>query len=245
MRRAAVFALAMFAGCALALRAEVTEEFHKSYPLPAGGRVSVNNVNGAVRVTAWNRAEVSVNAVKRGRTRESLDQAEIIVQTVNGAVEIRTKYPEHSRNSASVDYTISVPRAVELDGIGTVNGTVTIEGVAGGLRASTVNGNIHVLRAEGDADLHTTNGRVEADFAKLARSVSAKTVNGGISISLPESAGARVSVKTVHGDLHSDFDLPIRHVRFGPGTDVQAVIGGGGADVRLSTVNGGIDLRRR
>ncbi len=246
MRRVAIFALAVLAaGCAIDLRAEVRDEFHRTYPLAAGGRISVKNVNGAVRISVWDRKEVKVDAVKRGRTQQSLDQAEIVVEAAGDAVEIRTKYPEHSRNSASVDYTISVPRAAGLDGVGTVNGNVTIEGVTGSVKASSVNGNVQVLRAEGNADLSTTNGRVDAEFAKLSGAVSAKTVNGGIAVALPPAAGARITAKTVHGELHSDFDLPVRHVSFSPGTDVQAVIGGGGAEVRLSTVNGSIDLRRR
>lgn len=246
MRRVAAFALAVFAaGCAVQLRAEVRDEFHRTYPLSAAGHVNVRNVNGGVHIAVWNRSEVKVDAVKRARTRESLDRAEIIVNAVNGGLEIRTKYPEHSHNNASVDYTITVPRAAELDGVGTVNGTVTIEGVTGAVRASSVNGDVQLLRAEGDADLRTTNGRVEADFARVAKSITAKTVNGGVAVSLPPSAGARLTAKTVHGAVHSDFDLPVRHLGFGPGMDVQAVIGGGGADVRLSTVNGGIDLRRR
>jgi DUF4097 and DUF4098 domain-containing protein YvlB len=246
MKRVAAFALAVFAaGCAIPLRAEVRDEFHRTFPVSASPHVNVKNVNGSVRVAVWNWNEVKVDAVKRGRTRESLDRAQIIADAVNGGLEIRTKYPEHSHNNASVDYTITVPRSAELDGVGTVNGTVTIEGATGSVRASTVNGDVQVLRGEGNADLRTTNGRVEADFARVATSITAKTVNGGIAISLPASAGARLTAKTVHGSVHSDFDLPVRHLGFGPGTDVQAVIGGGGADVRLSTVNGGIDLRRR
>jgi DUF4097 and DUF4098 domain-containing protein YvlB len=246
MKRLAVFALVLAAaGCAISLRAEVREEFHKTYPLAAAGRVSVRNVNGAVRIAAWDRNEVKVDAVKRGRDKAALDQAEIVVDARADAIEVHTKYPDHTHDAASVDYSLTVPRQAALDGISTVNGSVEIDGVTGALRASSVNGNVDVRRAEGDADLHTTNGRVDAEFAKLGKTVSAKTVNGGVALTLPRDAGARLTAKTVHGGIHSDFDLPVRRIGWGPGSDVETVIGGGGADIRLSTVNGGIDLRRR
>lgn len=246
MKRLAAFAFVLAAaGCALPSRAQVREEFHKTYPLTVAGRLSVDNVNGPVRITAWERNEVKVDAVKRGRSQGALDDARIIVDARADAIEIRTRYPEHSHDAASVEYTLIVPRHAALEGIRTVNGPVEIDGVAGAIRASTVNGNVAVRHGEGDADLHTTNGRVEADFARLGRTVSAKTVNGSIVLTLPRDAGARLTAKTVHGAVHSDFGLPVRHVGFGPGSDIETVIGGGGADVRLSTVNGAIDLRRQ
>ncbi len=246
MRRVAVLAMAVLtAGCAVELRAEVRDEFHRTYPLAAGGRVSVRNVNGTIRVAAWDRNEVKVDAVKSARTQRLLDEAEIVVRAESGGVEIRTEYPEHARHSATVDYTITVPRSAGLDGVGTVNGNVAIDGVKGAVKASSVNGNVQVSGAEGNAALSTTNGRVDADFARLGRSVSAKTVNGGISVALPASGGASVSAKTVHGEVRSDLAMAVRRMGSGPGADLQATIGGGGADVRLSTVNGGIELRRR
>ena len=90
---------------------ELREEFHKNYPLAATGRVSLSNVNGSVRISAWDKNEVKVDAVKRGRTQEALKETEIVVDSRADAIEIRTKYPEGSRrerHSARVDYTLSL-----------------------------------------------------------------------------------------------------------------------------------------
>ena len=57
------------------------EEFHQTYPLAADGRVSLENINGAVHVTAWDRNEVKVDAVKSAYRRERLDEAKIEVQS--------------------------------------------------------------------------------------------------------------------------------------------------------------------
>ncbi len=238
---------AAFALAAMGYAQELREEFHQSYTLGPNGRITLKNVNGAVRITAWDRAEVKVDAVKKGKTQQALQEAQIVVDARSDAIDIRTKYPEESRrDAASVDYTVMVPRMAQLESVGTVNGTVRVEGVTGPVKASSVNGNVEAEGASGDLDLESVNGKVEANFDRLnAREVSMKTVNGGVDVGLPSGAGARVTASTVHGGIDSDFDLPVRKMDFGPGADVKATIGGGGPDLRLKTVNGSIHLRRR
>src|SRR5919202_4747864 len=75
-------------------RPEVTEEFHQTYPLAAEGRVQLSNINGGVRVTAWDRNEVKVDAVKRAPTQERLQEARIEVDASPAYVHVETRYPE-------------------------------------------------------------------------------------------------------------------------------------------------------
>jgi DUF4097 and DUF4098 domain-containing protein YvlB len=226
----------------------VREEFHQSYPLAASGRVSVRNVNGAIHVSTWDRGEVKVDAVKTGEDEQALKNAQIVVNAEANAIDVHTKYPEdcHHCHSASVEYTITVPRGASLDQIKTVNGSVTIDGVAGYVNASSVNGNVAVKRAAGDLTLATVNGRVETSFDRLtAKRVSLKTVNGAIALGLPKDAGAHLTASTVHGNIDSDFDLAVRHARFAPGASLDTKIGDGATEIDLRTVNGGITLTRQ
>jgi len=249
MKRLVLFAAVLAAAFTpLSARAEVRAEFHQVYPLQAGGRVAVRNINGSIQVAAWERNEVKVDAVKSGRSQQDLDEARIVVDASASSVDIRTKYPEHEnhQHAASVEYTITVPRGASLDRIEAVNGNVTIEGVAGAVRVNSVNGKVDVRRAEGDVEASTVNGRVEAAFERLSsHRISLNTVNGGILLALPKDAGAHLKASTVHGDISSDFDLTVRHAGFGPGSNLDTTIGSGGADVKLATVNGGINLTRR
>jgi DUF4097 and DUF4098 domain-containing protein YvlB len=247
LKRYAMVVLALLASVALAT-AEERAEFHQTYPLTGAGEVAVHNINGSIHVTAWDRNEVKVDAVKHGRSQQDLDEAQIVVDASAGSVDIRTKYPErdHRDHSASVDYTITVPSAAVLDPVESVNGGVIIDGVTGKVRANSVNGNVEVRRAGGDVDASAVNGKVEADFDRMpARHISLNTVNGGIVLGLPQNAGAHVQASTVHGGISSDFDMPVRHVAFGPGSSLDTRIGDGAAEVKLTTVNGGINLTRR
>jgi DUF4097 and DUF4098 domain-containing protein YvlB len=235
-------------GSLVALQAagELREEFHQTYPLAANGRISLANVNGPVHVTEWDRNEVKVDAVKHGPTQDALKEAEIVVEARVDAISIKTKYPEnnHRRDAASVDYTLTVPKGAQLDQVSTVNGAVEVQGISGPVRASSVNGTVKGRRLEGEVNLSTVNGRVEAEFRTgPAKSISLRSVNGTVSLSLPPDASVDLSAATVHGAIQSDFDLPVRKVGFGPGGNVKATIGKGGAAVRLNTVNGTILLR--
>src|SRR5258706_10044907 len=154
-----VLAIAIVAiGSQYSLQAALTEELHKTFPIEADGRVSVGNVNGAVRISAWDRNEVQVDAVKRARTQEALDDARIVIDSSSGSISIRTKYPDsHRHDSASVEYTIKVPRRARLWAVDTVNGRVEVSGVAGDVKISSVNGPVTAKDLAGDVRMSTVN----------------------------------------------------------------------------------------
>src|SRR5438105_10892470 len=96
----AVLGIALLAiATPISLRAELTEELHKTYPIDADGRVSLKNVNGSVHISAWDRNEVELNAVKRASTKEALQEASIVIDSAASSISIRTKYPEEERRS--------------------------------------------------------------------------------------------------------------------------------------------------
>src|SRR5271165_5866616 len=69
----------------------VTEEFHKTVALNANGRVSLENINGNVEITGWDRNEVQIDAVKSARDQERLNEARIEVETGGDSVKIHTQ----------------------------------------------------------------------------------------------------------------------------------------------------------
>jgi Putative adhesin len=231
-------------------RRQYTEEFHQTYPLAAGGRIELDNINGAVHITAWDRNEVKVDAVKYAGTKERLDEAKIEVEAGSDSVSIRTKYPNHDRtfnggwnDPAGVEYTLMVPRAARLDEIKLINGQLDIHGVAAEVRASCINGRMLAEGLQGRVKLETINGRMEAHFDRLANSpVELSSVNGSIELILPSDAKAELEASTVSGGIDDDFGLHVRHHRF-VGHDLRGELGGGGTRIRLSNVNGRIEIR--
>jgi DUF4097 and DUF4098 domain-containing protein YvlB len=233
-------------GIHIPLEAALSEELHKTYPLDADGRISLSNVNGAVHIVGWDRNEVQVDAVKRAPTKEALADARIVIDSASSSISIRTRYPErnHRRETASVEYTLKVPRRARLHAIEAVNGAVDVSGVSGDVKISSVNGPVTAKNlAGGEARLSTVNGRLDASFDKLpqASSIALNTVNGSISLAIPDHSNADFSVSTVHGSISSDFGFPSTRGH-GHGSLTGQIGTGSGAHIKLSSVNGGIRI---
>jgi DUF4097 and DUF4098 domain-containing protein YvlB len=249
----ASFALAGADATRAQTRPELTEEFHQTYPLAADGSVSLSNINGDVRVVAWDRGEVKVDAVKRAYMQERLREAQINVDAGARHIEIETKYPEYRwtrrqeqwENPASIEYTITVPRGARIDQISLVNGSLNIEGLSGAVNASSVNGRMVARGLTGAVNLSVVNGKLDATLDRLNDSgtVSLNSVNGPLVVTIPSDSNATVRADTVHGQISNDFNLPVREGEY-VGRDLEGRLGQGGSRVRLNNVNGSITIRR-
>jgi DUF4097 and DUF4098 domain-containing protein YvlB len=231
-------------------RGALTEEFHQTYALTADGRVELDNINGDVHISSWDRNEVKVDAVKYADTKERLEEAKIEVDARNDAISIRTKYPGHDHNwnwgshnnPASVEYTLTVPRGARLDEIKLINGEFDVTGMSGEVNASCINGRLEATNLSGRARLSTINGHLEARFDQLSgQRVELNSVNGSLALTIPSDSNAEVEASTVSGNIGNDFGLHVNHHRF-VGHDLRGELGSGGARIKLSNVNGRIDV---
>ena len=237
-------------------RDEVREEFHQTYPLTADGLVSLKNINGAVRIAAWERNEVKVDAIKRASTPERLAEAEIKINAAPDAIRIETKYAESNfnwtdkdgrryYNPASIEYSLTVPRGARLRDIELINGSLDVDGVTGEVRASCINGRLTARRLGGEAKLSTINGRLDVTFERLGESqnITLGSVNASVVLTLPSDADAQIRAHTIHGGITNNFGLLVRRGEY-VGHDLAGTLGSGAAKVKLSNVNGSITIQR-
>lgn len=234
---------------------QVTEEFHQTYPLSATGRVNLANINGGVKIKVWDRAAVQVDAIKKAYRRDRLSEAQIEVTATEENIRIKTEYPDDNQsfrngegrynNPASVEYSLTVPRKATLESIELINGQLDIEGVEGNVKASSINGTVTASGLMGEARLTTVNGTLQASFAKLDESkpVSLGSVNGNLTLVIPSNANASVRASTVHGSISNDWGIKVKHGEY-VGHNLDAQIGTGGPRLKLSNVNGAINISR-
>lgn len=233
---------------------EVTEEFHRTFPFAANGLVSLENYAGVIRIKTWERNEIKIDAVKRAYQKERLAEVDISVDHNPNVIRIKTKYAKenlswsddedgYSNNPASVSYTLSVPRNVRLDKIELLNGRAEIEGVTGGVKASSVNGGFTLRRIAGSVNISTVNGQLEAIVEQQdeASSVLLSSVNGQIILTAAADANVQFNAHTIHGVIKNDFGLEVNRT---VGSYLTGTLGHGSARVELSNVNGSIVVRR-
>jgi DUF4097 and DUF4098 domain-containing protein YvlB len=232
-------------------RGAFTEEFHQTYALTSDGRVELDNINGAVHISTWDQNEVKVDAVKYADSKERLEQARIDIDSGKDHLSIRTKYPDHNltfnwgshNNPASVEYTLTVPRTARLDEIKLINGSLDVTGVTGEVHASCINGTLEAHNLSGRADLSTINGHLDAKFDQLrGSSLELKSVNGSVELTIPSDSKAEIEASTVSGRIDNDFGLHVNHHSF-VGHDLRGELGNGGPRIKLSNVNGRIEIR--
>src|ERR1700674_4799756 len=232
-------------------RGAFTEEFHQTYALTSDGRVELDNINGAVHISTWDQNEVKVDAVKYADSKERLEQARIDIDSGKDHLSIRTKYPDHDltfnwgshNNPASVEYTLTVPAPARLDEIKLINGSLDVTGATGEVHASCINGRLEAHNLSGRADLSTINGHLDAKFDQLrGSSLELKSVNGSVELTIPSDSKAEIEASTVSGRIDNDFGLHVNHHSF-VGHDLRGELGNGGPRIKLSNINGRIEIR--
>jgi DUF4097 and DUF4098 domain-containing protein YvlB len=253
----------MLALCALVLaqsrlvmaQERVQEEFHQTYQFAPQGRVQLENINGNVRITGWDRNEVKVDAIKSAYARERLQEVEINVEPGPDNIRISTEYRTGNQtfnnndnrlnNPASVEFTIFVPRGARIDSVEVVNGNLMLEGLTNDVHASSVNGNVTARGLLSEAKLSTVNGNLEAFFGQLDanKSIALTSVNGSLTVTIPSDANANLRASNLHGGIENDFGLPVRKGEY-MGYDLAGQLGAGATRIKLTNVNGLIAIRR-
>lgn len=232
-----------------ALRASALERrsWTALYPLPPESRVTVENVQGDIRVEGWGRPEVEVTVTKTALGSASrLDDVRIAFELGDRALGIHTVYRGESGDPVKVDYHLRVPRRVRLDRLRTVQGDVTVQDVEGSVDARTLYGNIAQMNVAGRVLARAVTGSLAVSLSALPEagaSLSLDTVNGNLDLALPTEANADLELSTVAGRIEGRY---IFAVSGAPGDSTRrARLGRGGVLVRLRTVRGNIRVRER
>jgi hypothetical protein len=204
--------------------------------------------NGGISVKGEDRKDISILACVQAWSRESREAARQLVEKVSISTDgvIRASGEENDTHW-SVSYQILVPREIGLK-LTTHNGGVAIAGVTGNINFEAYNGGISVRDAGGDVRGRTKNGGIAVTLAGSqwrGSGLDLETTNGGVSLSVPSNFAGEIESSTVHGGFSSN--LPGLSVERGRWTGGRASgkVNGGGAKVRVVTVNGGVSIRTK
>lgn len=273
MRRVLMLAAlaAMCSAVAAASAAQNTTDFRWTGRVARGKSVEIKGVNGDVRAEPASGNEVEVVARKHARRS---DPASVTVKVVehDGHVTICAVYPTPSRsrragsrrddddgpnecrpgddgrmnvgdNDTNVDFMIRVPADVAFVARN-VNGDILATSLESDVEAYAVNGRITVSTS-GVASAESVNGSIEATLGatRWKQPLDYRTVNGSITLTLPAKVAAELRAETMNGGIVSDFPITIQTSRR-RGKRITGAIGSGGRELYVSTVNGGVRLRR-
>jgi hypothetical protein len=232
------------------------EAFTWAGRIDEGRWINIRNLRGNIEVTRGAGDKVEVIATRRTR-RGDPDFVRFDVKKYgsrDGDVLICALWGENSdcredmyrsrmndrrarENDVTVDFSIRVPRGVRV-GVHTANGDIRVEDAAAEVDAEGINGNVTVSTASGPVNARTMNGHVRATMGKLDT-----RVNGSVVVEFVGDIDADVELVSMNGRFSTDFPVTISG-RIDP-RRLRATLGKGGPRIRLSTVNGNVELRKR
>lgn len=246
----------------LAADSRYNEDFHYSFAQSAGGKLSVENVNGSVEISGWDQNTVEITGTKYADSEARLHDIRIDVSNGGNWVQVKTVRPEYDHHgNLGAKFVIHVPRQTELERVRssngrlrvenvngnvtlhTSNGSVHISGIKGNVEAHSSNGSVHALNVRGGVNATTSNGSMELEIENPQNSdVIAATSNGTITLKMPAATNAAISAHTSgHDRIYSDFDVTVHGGQLAK-SRLDGTIGGGGPKIDLSTSNGNIRL---
>ncbi|WP_337169701.1 DUF4097 family beta strand repeat-containing protein [Gemmatimonas aurantiaca] len=233
--------------------------FTWSGTIPSGRQLFIKNINGGIDVERSSSGRVEVTAEKQWR-RGNPEQVRIEQKRSGDNVVICALWNEEStcdedgirsrrssrhsdRNDVSVHFTVRVPEGVRVN-LSTVNGGIEVNGVTSEVVATTVNGSLRARSAGGPVRATTVNGSIYVAMGSVgsAEELEYTTVNGAITIELPDNFGAQFDLSTVNGRVNTDFPITVSGTL--SSRRLRGTVGNGHTRLRASTVNGAITLRR-
>ncbi len=231
-------------------RASVNEV--REYTVAGSGSLTVDGgTNGGISIIGEDRGDIFIRACVQahGKTEEE-------ARAVAKGITIRTGATISAEGDTSADrgwgvsYRIYVPRSTNLK-LDTHNGGIKISGVNSTMEFSALNGGIKLSDVSGAVKGRTTNGGVKIDLGGKSwngTGLDVQTTNGGIVVSMPENYAAHVETGTVNGGFKSEIAgiaaPEDRQNKYGAprAVRISTDINGGGAPVRVVTVNGGVKI---
>ena len=217
------------------------QDFHYTYPLKSGGRLSVETFNGSVEVSGWDQETVDISGSKSGPTQEAADALKVAIDNSPDSVSIRVTRPSDRRGNMGARFVIKIPRAAYLDRIFTSNGAIRTQDGSGPARLHTSNAEIRVQALHGSLDAQSSNGSIE--LTDLDGDAKAHTSNGHIRIEgLRGSLEAGTSNASINARLEQvPVGRPVRLETSNSSVELR-VPANFANDIRVSTSNSGITL---
>jgi hypothetical protein len=202
--------------------------------------------NGGITVKGWDRGDVLLRArIETAADTEA--EARAIVSQISiasGGGNLQASGPETDRHHQwSVSYEVFVPRQSDIQAK-THNGGVRIADVRGNIEFDTVNGGVTLRRLAGVVHGRTTNGGLTVELAGDrwdGQGMDVTTTNGGVKLEVPQNYSAHFETATVNGNVRVDFPTTVQGRL---NRNMSFDVGQGGATIKVTTTNGGVNIRR-
>ena len=200
-----------------------TRVIENNYPLPAGKEVRLNLKFGTmIKVGVWDKRELGLKTTIM-RSNPAMDTIHQLVVTQQEALSVTADF--RFRKGDHHNYQCWNCDEDRDDGCNCFRVSYEV-----------------MLPADARLALETISGDIE--IAGLRGPISAKSISGFVDVSLDSRAASDVSLKSVTGEIYTDFDIKLDENSSTFSKRLNRPLNGGGPKIALETVSGDIYFRK-
>ena len=189
-----------------------------------------------IRITGWDRNEVSVKAtyeINQGKLNDAL-----LIDFASGAkgVKVAVDFDQEKMKQG---------RPEDCPGNSGYTHYNRKDGEQSNVVCSQIDYEIFVPR-QAKLEVNTISGDIE--LLDVAGPVNAKSISGFVDMNWANNRGATVALKTITGEVYSDLDINFKNKKEGipiVGYQLEGTVKDGGPLVKLESISNNIYLRQR
>ena len=179
------------------------------------GTLRITVAMGDIRIRGTDAAEISVSTeLPQENSRPRADGLRVLSESATYSLTEKDNVVtldagqdfSFGRHDSSFD--ITVPRSTNVVIKSSFGGEIAIGQVTGDIEIKSLNGEVVLEDVTGGALVETMNGEISARIQTLreGKPISFTSMNGEISLEVPEDAKANVRLRTQNGAILTDFD---------------------------------------
>jgi DUF4097 and DUF4098 domain-containing protein YvlB len=223
-----------------------------------GSRLIAQTSSGAIHATQVHDDASAI--VASGDIRLEKIGGRAVARASSGAVLVNDVGGDVQADSMSENVTVTNVRG--RASVGVTSGNAVIRNVGEGVRARAISGSLSITDCKGSIDASTVNDAITLTNIDsrdvVARSTSGnvhfsgkiqndgryefESFNSSVVLVIPADSSFNLTAKTYSGSINTEF--PLQLSRTTGGSSMSGTIGKGGADVRVSSFNGSVQIKK-
>lgn len=201
-----------------------TDETRLKLMVPRGAGIDAVGVSADIGISGMDNEKLSANSVS-GNVKVDAKSKWVSIESVSGDVAFEGETRRISAES--------------------VSGDVDLSGISGEISATTVSGDMELAAGQIEsAKLETVSGDIDmsGEVANNGR-LTAESMSGDVTIILPAGQDGVFKAQSFSGRIGTDFG-EVKDAGHGPGSYLKYVAGKGGAEIRVESFSGSINLEK-
>jgi DUF4097 and DUF4098 domain-containing protein YvlB len=201
---------------------ETIERITKAFKVGPTGSLDIAAISGDVIVREGGTDTITVNAVKRVRSRnadeakQQMANTNVTMNEAGSRVEVRVNYTGRN-NHASVDFEVTAPAGTAVSAK-SISGDVQVKNIKGDVRVESISGDVSALGTPNLSAIKTVSGDLELVGLAITSDVTVSTISGDMKlrnikarlvnaesvsgeVRLTDITCDRATVKSVSGDI--------------------------------------------